>query len=212
MKLFHGSKSGIDGKIRPISRSCCDFGSGFYLGSEPTQPLTLICTKEHPHFYTCEADFSGLNVYTFKPDLDWVLFVAWNRGLIPNEFRPHYDARYRPIAENSDVIIGKIANDRMVVVLDWFFKSFISDIGLLEALKSLNLGDQYVCKTACACERVKIVEQRVLTPLECAQLTVKSSNQRDYAIRAVDRIRLFHRRDGESFFEIMQRESGKART
>jgi len=208
MILYHGSKSGIDGAIRPASRDCCDFGSGFYLGSEPTQPLTLICTKEKPVFYTCEADFAGLSIYTFKPDVEWALFVAWNRGLIPDEFRSFYDDRYRPIIESADVIVGKIANDRMVVVLDWFFKSFISDVGLLESLKALNLGDQYVCKTARACERVHVVDQKILSPAECERLTDKSRNQRAYAVKAVDRIRLFHRRDGESFSEIMARETG----
>lgn len=209
MKFYHGSKSGIVGEIAPISRDCCDFGRGFYLGSEPTQPLTLICTKEHPGFYTCEADFSGLTIRTLEPDLEWAMFVAWNRGLIPDEFKSYYDRKFNPIIESSDVIVGKIANDRMVVVLDWFFNSFISDVGLIEALKFLNLGDQYVCKTRRACERVKIVEHRVLTPDERNQLTTRSLNQRDYAVKAVDRIRLLHRRDGESFYEIMERETGK---
>jgi len=210
MKLYHGSKSGIVGAIAPTSRDCCDFGRGFYLGSEPTQPLTLICTKAHPRFYTCEADFAGLSVRTLEPNMEWAMFVAWNRGLIPADFKAYYDAKFRPIVESSDVIVGKIANDRMVVVLDWFFNSFISDIGLLESLKALSLGDQYVCKTARACERVKIVEERELAPAECERLTTRASNQRDFAVKAVDRIRLAHRRDGESFFEIMQRETGMA--
>ena len=43
LRLFHGSRSGIVGKIAPISRPECDFGRGFYLGTESSQPLTLIC-------------------------------------------------------------------------------------------------------------------------------------------------------------------------
>ena len=43
MRLYHGSKSGIEGPIRPIGSSVNDFGRGFYLGDEPSQPLTLIC-------------------------------------------------------------------------------------------------------------------------------------------------------------------------
>lgn len=39
--LYHGSKSGICGAIAPISRKRCDFGKGFYMGSDRTQPLTL---------------------------------------------------------------------------------------------------------------------------------------------------------------------------
>ena len=41
--LYHGSKSGIVGEIAPKSREMCDFGKGFYMGTDPGQPLTLIC-------------------------------------------------------------------------------------------------------------------------------------------------------------------------
>lgn len=33
--LYHGSKSGIKGPIAPISRDRCDFGKGFYMGTDP---------------------------------------------------------------------------------------------------------------------------------------------------------------------------------
>ena len=45
IKLFHGSKNGLNDKIQPISRSLCDFGKGFYMGTEQEQPLTLICKQ-----------------------------------------------------------------------------------------------------------------------------------------------------------------------
>ena len=35
MILYHGSKSGIQGKIKPASRDRCDFGTGFYMGTAP---------------------------------------------------------------------------------------------------------------------------------------------------------------------------------
>lgn len=34
--LYHGSKSGIRGDIAPISRERCDFGKGFYMGTDRT--------------------------------------------------------------------------------------------------------------------------------------------------------------------------------
>ncbi|MFR1077887.1 DUF3990 domain-containing protein [Enterocloster sp.] len=39
--LYHGSKSGLCGAIAPISRKHCDFGKGFYMGTDRTQPLTF---------------------------------------------------------------------------------------------------------------------------------------------------------------------------
>lgn len=178
------------------------------MGTEPTQPQTLICTHDRPKFYTCELELDGLRVHRFEPTVEWAMFIAWNRNLMPDEYVSFYRDRFRAMVENSDVIVGKIANDRMTIVLDWFFKNFISDVGLLESLQALNLGDQYVCMTPAACERVKILDERTVPADECARWTDRAKNQRDYAIKVVDRIRLFHRRDGESFFEIMERETG----
>ncbi len=207
--LYHGSKSGLIGEISPKSRDVCDFGRGFYMGTEKTQPLTLICHSESPTFYEIDYDVEGLRVHRFEPNLDWALFVAWNRRAIPERFRPHYDERFLPIAQSSDVIVGKIANDRMVVVLDWFFQGFISDIGLLAALQALNLGDQYCAVTKAACERVRIIREKALSPSECEALRTRSENQRMTAVRMVDRIRLQHRRDGMSFEEILERDTGR---
>ena len=47
MRLYHGSKSGIRGNIRPdLGRSMCDFGKGFYLGDLPDQPIGLIANDK----------------------------------------------------------------------------------------------------------------------------------------------------------------------
>ena len=209
IRLYHGSKSGLSGEISPKSRDVCDFGRGFYMGTEKTQPLTLICHSESPTFYEIDYDVEGLRVHRFEPNLDWAMFVAWNRRAIPERFRPHYDERFHTLAQSSDVIVGKIANDRMVVVLDWFFQGFISDIGLLDALQALNLGDQYCAVTKAACERVRIVSEKALSPSECEALRTRSETQRMTAVRMVDRIRLQHRRDGMSFEEILERDTGR---
>lgn len=43
-------------------------------------------------------------------------------------------------------IAGKIANDRMFVVLDRFFNGTITDSALIACLASLNIGTQYTAK------------------------------------------------------------------
>ena len=60
--LYHGSKSGIKGPIGPISRDRCDFGRGFYMGTDPYQTLTLISDFEASRFYMVSLDLKGLNV------------------------------------------------------------------------------------------------------------------------------------------------------
>ena len=210
MLLCHGSKSGLAGAIAPVSRDVCDFGRGFYMGTEKTQPLTLICHGESPKFYEIDFDFDGLRVHHFNPDIDWAMFVAWNRRVIPERFRPYYDERFLPIVQANDVIEGKIANDRMVVVLDWFFNGFITDVGLLMSLQALGLGDQYCALTPEACSHATVVSEKALSNDECANLRAKSENQRSLAVKMVDRIRLEHRRDGSFFSEIIERETGRS--
>lgn len=77
--LFHGSKAGITGNIAPISRAECDFGKGFYMGTNPVQPLTLICSEAAPVFYTVGLDLTGLKVLSVKPDMDWAMLISYHR-------------------------------------------------------------------------------------------------------------------------------------
>ncbi len=78
--LYHGSKSGIRGAIAHISRKHCDFGKGFYMGTDPIQPLTLICNYPNAKIYTLSVDLSGLKILDVEVGLDWALLVAYNRG------------------------------------------------------------------------------------------------------------------------------------
>ena len=53
MRLYHGSKSGIKGEIRPdAGRGMCDFGAGFYMGDRPEQPMGLIAGS----YFRCGRD------------------------------------------------------------------------------------------------------------------------------------------------------------
>ena len=78
--LYHGSKKGLIGDIAPISREKCDFGRGFYMGTNPLQPLTLICNEDRPVFYTLELDSTNLNILTVDTSIEWAMLIAYHRG------------------------------------------------------------------------------------------------------------------------------------
>ena len=78
--LYHGSKSGITGPIAPVSRNHCDFGKGFYMGTDPYQPLTLISDFEQSRFYVVSLVLSDLQILQVRPDLEWAILVAFFRG------------------------------------------------------------------------------------------------------------------------------------
>ncbi len=78
--LYHGSKAGIEGTIEPKSRKQCDFGKGFYMGTDPGQALTLICDYEKSKFYIVSVNTDNLAQIEVPANIDWAMLVAYHRG------------------------------------------------------------------------------------------------------------------------------------
>lgn len=202
--LYHGSKSGIVGKITPSSRDRCDFGRGFYMGTDPMQPLTLICNYPDAKLYTLKCDLSGLNILDVEVGIDWALLVAYNRGKMESV---KDTAIYRRVAEMTagcDMLIGFIANDRMFVVLDRFFKGEITDEALIHSLSALKLGKQYVALTEKACKQIEIAEEKALTVADREALRVESEENRSKGVALAEGICRKYRREGRFFDEILK--------
>lgn len=204
IKLYHGSKKGINGKIRPVSRANCDFGKGFYMGTEKYRPLTLICNFPNASIYTVELDLDGLKILNLEIDIEWAMFVAYNRGKMDSAKNTDIYKKYSALSEGYDLIIGYIANDRMFYVLDRFFAGDITDIALISSLAALNLGKQYVAVTQKACDRIKITSERRLSEFERKELILLSGVNRENGISKANEICREHRRDGLYFDEILK--------
>ncbi len=202
IKIFHGSKNGLQGKISPISRNFCDFGKGFYMGTEQEQPKTLICNYENATMYELELDTAGLRIKDIPLGIDWALFVAYNRGRLTKEIAPDLYVKYSAFKEGVDLFKGYIANDRMFVVLDRFFDGQITDIALVESLSALKLGVQYVAVTQSACDAVSIINEQKLTDDQKKELIVKSEENRLNGISLANEICRKYRREGKYFDEL----------
>lgn len=182
MILYHGSKSGIKGDITPKSRDACDFGQGFYMGDLPDQPKGLIAEFPENRFYELDCDFTGLRIKTFEESfhdqIDWALFIAYNRGLLEEKYR-NLCEKYRAYNESYDVIIGIIADDKMTQALQRFFMGELCDAALIEAMQKVSLGKQYVAKTKEACDKahIKILQESPLTEEEIKQAKAISQNR-----------------------------------
>lgn len=206
--LYHGSKSGIKGPIAPISRERCDFGKGFYMGTEPYQPLTLISDFEESKFYVISLDMTGLRVLNVKPDLEWAMLVAYNRGKMDEVRGTSLYDHYAAMSNGYDVVVGSIANDRMFYVLDNFFLGNITDKALVMSLSALQLGKQYVAITEKACKQVKIEAEVELSQLERVFLRDLSESNRVKGVNLANEICRDYRREGQFFDEIL-REAGR---
>ena len=204
--LYHGSKKGIIGDIAPISRSECDFGCGFYMGTNTLQPLTLVCNEEKPKFYTVELDMTGLKVLTVDIGMDWAMLIAYYRKEMEEaKGTPIYE-KYAHMADGYDVIVGYIANDRMYTELSRFFNKTLTDVALINCLSALDLGKQYVAISEKACKQIKIIKEEPLSQLELSLLKDMSAERRREGVALAEEIEVKYRREGKFFDEILKGE------
>ncbi len=202
--LYHGSKSGIIGAIEPKSHKQCDFGQGFYMGTEPSQALTLICDYEKSKFYITSMCTNELAQWEVPADIDWAMLVAFHRGRMEKISGTAFYEKYRSMAEGKDLVIGSIANDRMFYVIDNFFIGTITDAALVNSLSALKLGKQYVAVSRKACEAVKIECEVELSYLERQFMKDVAAENRVKGVSLAGDICRNYRRKGLFFDEILE--------
>lgn len=202
--LYHGSKSGIEGDIAPKSRKHCDFGAGFYMGTEASQALTLICDYESARFYIVSLEIEKLKVLDVPADLEWAMLVAYHRGRMGTIKGTSFYNNYKAMTEENDLVIGSIANDRMFHVIDSFFQGMLTDAALVNSLSALELGKQYVAVTQKGCDAVRIEEEISISYLEKLFIQEVSEANRVKGISVADDICKNYRREGLFFDEILE--------
>ena len=201
--LYHGSKSGIEGIIEPKSRKQCDFGKGFYMGTDPGQTLTLICDYEKSKFYIVSVSTENLALIEVPADIDWAMLVAYHRGKMEKiDGTPFYN-KYRDMTQDKDLIIGNIANDRMFFVIDNFFVGNVTDMALVNSLSALQLGKQYVVISQKGCDAVRIEAEVELSYLERLFIKEIAEENRARGISLANDICKTYRREGMYFDEIL---------
>ena len=205
MLLYHGSRSGITGPIQPNSRSRCDFGRGFYLGTLPMQALTLIADAEGSKFYFVSLATAGLTVAELPTGLDWALTIALHRGKMEGIRNSSLYAHCAHLLDGADVAVGAIADDRMFFVLDQFFQGTVTDAALVACLSALSLGTQYVALTQRACDALRIEGELELPLFARLALVDAAVANRERGIALANGICREHRREGLFFDEILSR-------
>ncbi len=201
--LYHGSKSGIEGTIEPKSRKQCDFGKGFYMGTDSGQTLTLICDYEKSKFYIVSVSTENLALIEVPADIDWAMLVAYHRGKKEKiDGTPFYN-KYRDMTQDKDLIIGNIANDRMFFVIDNFFVGNVTDMALVNSLSALQLGKQYVVISQKGCDAVRIEAEVELSYLERLFIKEIAEENRARGISLANDICKNYRREGIYFDEIL---------
>ena len=204
--LYHGSKLGLVGDVQPKSREDCDFGCGFYTGTDTIQPLTLVCGEPNPKFYVVDLDLTGLKTLDMELGLEWAMVVAYHRGYMDIIKGTEMYEKYAHFLDGYDMVIGYIANDRLYTELTRFFNGDITDVALMHCLVALDLGKQYVAKTQKGCDAFKIVTESDIHQMELLALREKSAIRRKESYAIASEIEKKYRREGKYFDEILRGE------
>ncbi len=140
MKLYHSSNCAVPNPDIVHSRDFLDFGKGFYLTSIREQAekygQRFIRRKQEGwlNCYEFKCFFSEWKVLEFDAyDRKWLKFVAKCRG-------GNDDTDY-------DLVIGGIADDRVVQTLDRYFLGEISEETALGLLKYEKPNIQYCIRS-----------------------------------------------------------------
>lgn len=203
--LYHGSKSGIEGKIEPKSRPQCDFGKGFYMGTEAAQALTLICDYDRSRLYLMSVDMRELKSVEVPVNIDWAMLVAFYRGKMERISGTVLYEKYRLMTADKDIVIGSIANDRMFYVIDNFFIGNITDAALVGSLSALQLGKQYVAISQKGCDAVRIEKEIEISHLERLFIKDVADENRAKGVSLANDICKLHRREGLYFDELLDK-------
>lgn len=155
MKLYHGSNVEVKQPQILESDRKLDFGTGFYVTTsfEQAEKWAELTTKRRNKgkpvitvYEYNEAKESDLRILRFSsPDSSWLRFVSANR-------------KNEPIANNYDLIIGPVANDKTMPVISLYFTGVYTEEETIKRLLPQKLRDQYVFKTEKALSLLTVSE------------------------------------------------------
>jgi hypothetical protein len=140
MKVYHASNLIVTRPDTVHSRPYLDFGQGFYLTTLKDQ------ASNYGQRFKRRQQEAWLNVYELSENL-----AAWNILRFESYSREWLDfvvkCRTGEPTGNYDLVIGGIANDRVVATINLFFEHLISKEEALGRLKFEQPNIQYCIRT-----------------------------------------------------------------
>ena len=179
MLLFHGSYTAVEKIDLNMCAAGKDFGQGFYLTSDLQQArnfvMSSVAKAQIRHIiplsqtdgYVSSFRFhmtGHLKIHTFtEANRDWLWFIARNRRkALAAVLEPGLSA-----VADSDIIVGKVANDQTNPVITAYLNGLYGDITSDEAVQDTvkrlmpdHLVDQFCFLTEKAIRSLEFVEAR----------------------------------------------------
>lgn len=147
MVLYHGSNTVVEAPVLIEAQRALDFGAGFYLTTSFDQAAKWAKSVTRRR----GTGLPVVNSYEFKDglvgalhtlrfdtaDADWLEYVVLNR-------------RGKGIEFDYDIVIGPVANDSTLPVIDAYMSGVYTKEEAVRRLLPQNLSDQYALKSTLA--------------------------------------------------------------
>lgn len=153
MILYHGSNLKIEKPIILDSKRALDFGKGFLFNAylEQAKKWSILMTKRRETGIATVSVFEyneNNNLKTLKfafANKKWLKFISNNRKMISE-------------SNNYDVVIGPVANDNTMPVINLYLSGEYDEDEALKRLLPQKLKNQVVFKTAESLKYLKFKE------------------------------------------------------
>ncbi|AOR23735.1 DUF3990 domain-containing protein [Clostridium taeniosporum] len=132
MIVYHGSEKKIERPINKGSRKGTDFGSGFYCTKSLLMAKSWCALRNGQYVNKYDLDLTNLKVKEYNLDLEWLIFVCYNRSNIDISIEN----------QDYDVIIGPTADDKLYRTVQNFLDNVYSVDETLNILNCMKIDKQ----------------------------------------------------------------------
>ncbi|MDR1383078.1 MAG: DUF3990 domain-containing protein [Planctomycetaceae bacterium] len=153
MILFHGSNISFDKVSLDFAKAKRDFGKGFYtttIKEQATSWAENLCKRyktQTAYLYTFEFSSTGLTIKMFESlSREWLDFIIANRV---NENTQHH----------FDVVIGAVANDRIMDTISFFLAGIYTVEEALKRLEYMKPNNQVSLHTEKTISNLKLIRK-----------------------------------------------------
>ena len=203
--LFHGSDGGIKGTISVNSnRGLNDFGNGFYTGESLLQAENRVANSGNGVVYAYHYSLNSLSVYSFDDPVLWCLYIGYNRNRLPKDTPSNLFTIFSNI-DSFDVVAGIIADDRISRVYSAFLDGAITDKCLIECLRLVDYGRQFVFKTDKSIRNLTLVSSYKITKEIKKSSVVWGRKMKDNVDSRLDELAIKYEEDGSRIRRVLRR-------
>jgi len=179
INVYHGSGCEVKNPSLAYGREDADFGVGFYVTFDLEMAERWAARRKTPVISVYEVDFDCLNGLEFELNKGWLDFVVENRS---GNKRTSIDL------SEVDYIVGATADDRLFAVIEQYESNLIDSEVAVEALDSMQIGNQIALRTEEALKNLEYTHSYILTEARKEQLKEQLLQARMESNRIVEGI------------------------